>query len=590
MATDLTQRLHEETQKANAARASAPGIGAQLAAGGLTFRPDAATAPQAPQQSPGIPALQGLSKTFAPGGSASSQVHPASDGITVDPSNLNPAQRSAAAFAYSQGVDRATGTGPATAPAAGRGIDMGIMAKRFDAYQKDPNALAMANARENMLGSGISMTHGPAGGLTITSNGIGKDALPAAGGSGINMNEANAVLARANATRQGMIDSAAPRSGGGSVGVIDSPSAAAGRDDSMIRDLYDATKKGTRSERANATLLLNNFLNQRNAAAMGKERMGHETDLAQMKMGHEGSLAQQRLALEQGAQAARQGIDMARLGMDQRAHEGQMEDAGFARLARQGLMAAANSTDPEEKNRSHMMAVAAGVLKPQDRKLQTLQTDNGVMVFDPGTGRMVPAVGPDGQPLGSGKPLTEYQGKSTGFGMRADAASRLIDSVGQGGKVQPSLLKRAAESVPLVGEGLGMVANRFASPEQQQVEQAQRDFINAVLRQESGAAIAASEFDNARRQYFPQPGDSAEVIEQKRANREAAINGFRISAGPGAKHIGSASAPAPAGQAAQQLQQGPQGSGSLAAGHVDEGHVFLGGNPNDPANWMEVRK
>ncbi|MDD3481817.1 hypothetical protein [Azovibrio restrictus] len=549
-------------------------------AGGLTVRPDAATAPQAPQQSPGIPTLQGLSKTFAPGGSASSQVHPASAGITVDPSNLNPAQRSAAAFAYSQGVDRATGTGPGPgALSARQGIDMGIMAKRFDAYQKDPNALAMANARENMLGSGISMTHGPAGGLTITSNGIGKDALPAAGGSGINMNEANAVLARANATRQGMIDSAAPRSGGGSVGVIDSPSAAAGRDDSMIRDLYDATKKGTRSERANATLLLNNLLNQRNAAAMGKERMGHE-----------GSLAQQRFALEQGALMARQGIDMARFGMEQKAHESQMEDAGFARLARQGLMAAANSTDPEEKNRSHMMAVAAGVLKPQDRKLQTLQTDNGVMVFDPGTGRMVPAVGPDGQPLGSGKPLTEYQGKSTGFGMRADAASRLIDSVGQGGKVQPSLLKRAAESVPLVGEGLGMVANRFASPEQQQVEQAQRDFINAVLRQESGAAISQSEFENSARQYFPQPGDSAEVIEQKRANREAAINGFRISAGPGAKHIGSASAPAPAGQTAQQPQQGPQGAGSLAAGHVDEGHVFLGGNPNDPANWMEVRK
>jgi len=587
MATDLTQRLHEETQKANAARASAPGIGAQLAAGGLTFRPDAATAPQAPQQSPGIPALQGLSKTFAPGGSASSQVHPASDGITVDPSNLNPAQRSAAAFAYSQGVDRATGTGPATAPAAGRGIDMGIMAKRFDAYQKDPNALAMANARENMLGSGISMTHGPAGGLTITSNGIGKDALPAAGGSGINMNEANAVLARANATRQSMIDAQSPRSsvGGGSVGVIGGGAGGPGGD--SLRAAMTPHPGAP-----NGQLTANQLNAARGIMADQQQAQLRNAELSQRgeEVGQRAAIEQQRFALEQGAQAARQGIDMARLGMDQRAHEGQMEDAGFARLARQGLMAAANSTDPEEKNRSHMMAVAAGVLKPQDRKLQTLQTDNGVMVFDPGTGRMVPAVGPDGQPLGSGKPLTEYQGKSTGFGMRADAASRLIDSVGQGGKVQPSLLKRAAESVPLVGEGLGMVANRFASPEQQQVEQAQRDFINAVLRQESGAAIAASEFDNARLQYFPQPGDSAEVIEQKRANREAAINGFRISAGPGAKHIGSASAPAPAGQTAQQPQQGPQGSGSLTAGHVDEGHVFLGGNPNDPANWMEVRK
>lgn len=326
MATDYTQRLDEETKKANGQQGNGVGGGVSLAARG------------------GISAAISSPATAQAG--------------------LNQDQRSAAAFAYSQGVDRATGTGPATAPAAGRGIDMGIMSKRFDAYQKDPNALAMANARENMLGSGISMTHGPAGGLTITSNGIGKDALPAAGGSGINMNEANSVLARANATRQSMIDSAAPRSGGGSVGVIDSPSAAAGRDDSMIRDLYDATKKGTRSERANATLLLNNLLNQRNAAAMGKERMGHETDLAQMKMGHEGSLAQQRFALEQGAQAARQGIDMARLGMDQRAHEGQMEDAGFARLARQGLIDTANSKDPVAVNNARMKAIAAGILKP----------------------------------------------------------------------------------------------------------------------------------------------------------------------------------------------------------------------------------
>jgi len=38
-----------------------------------------------------------------------------------------------------------------------------------------------------------------------------------------------------------------------------------------------------------------------------------------------------------------------------------------------------------------------------------------------------------------------------------------------------------------------------------------------VLRKESGAAIAASEFDNAEKQYFPQPGDSDQVISQKRA-------------------------------------------------------------------------
>ena len=50
-------------------------------------------------------------------------------------------------------------------------------------------------------------------------------------------------------------------------------------------------------------------------------------------------------------------------------------------------------------------------------------------------------------------------------------------------------------------------------------EQAERNFINATLRRESGAAIAESEFDSARKQYIPQPGDSAGVLEAKRQNR-----------------------------------------------------------------------
>jgi 3-deoxy-D-arabino-heptulosonate 7-phosphate (DAHP) synthase len=76
---------------------------------------------------------------------------------------------------------------------------------------------------------------------------------------------------------------------------------------------------------------------------------------------------------------------------------------------------------------------------------------------------------------------------------------------------------------------LGAGANAvFASPGEQQVEQAQRDFINAVLRRESGAVISNDEFANGRRQYFPQPGDTPQVIEQKRRNREMAIQGIMM--------------------------------------------------------------
>ena len=42
------------------------------------------------------------------------------------------------------------------------------------------------------------------------------------------------------------------------------------------------------------------------------------------------------------------------------------------------------------------------------------------------------------------------------------------------------------------------------STDRQKFEQAQRDWINANLRKESGAVIADSEFENAAQQYFPQ--------------------------------------------------------------------------------------
>lgn len=135
------------------------------------------------------------------------------------------------------------------------------------------------------------------------------------------------------------------------------------------------------------------------------------------------------------------------------------------------------------------------------------------------------------------KPLNESQGKAMGFGTRMAEAHEILDSVGQDGKVQPSLLRRTAEEVPLIGGALAMAANAAASPRQQQVEQAQRNFINAVLRRESGAVISPVEFANAAQQYFPQPNDDAHNIAQKKRARETAIENFAIEAGPGSQRV-----------------------------------------------------
>jgi hypothetical protein len=122
--------------------------------------------------------------------------------------------------------------------------------------------------------------------------------------------------------------------------------------------------------------------------------------------------------------------------------------------------------------------------------------------------------------------MTEAQGKALSFGMRAANASEMLEAVGKGGEIQPGLIKRTAAAVPFFGDALSTATNWTQSEEQQQVERAQRDFINAILRRESGAVISPQEFDNAAKQYFPQPNDDPAVIADKRRARALAISGL----------------------------------------------------------------
>lgn len=134
--------------------------------------------------------------------------------------------------------------------------------------------------------------------------------------------------------------------------------------------------------------------------------------------------------------------------------------------------------------------------------------------------------------LAAEKAPTEFQGKSAAFGLRADEANKTLNNLQ--GQYSPTAInsKLSAENTPFLGGILGATTNKFAlSPQDQQAEQAQRDFVNAILRQESGAAIGVSEFDNARKQYFPQPGDSQQVINQKARNRQLAVQALQANAG-----------------------------------------------------------
>lgn len=150
--------------------------------------------------------------------------------------------------------------------------------------------------------------------------------------------------------------------------------------------------------------------------------------------------------------------------------------------------------------------------------------DKGNPVFfrtskDTGAPAIVPGVRPNQK---TDKDMTDAQAKANLFGTRASEADKIIASLAATGVTAPSVAQQVTRPDGIAGR----VATALASPKQQQIDQAQRDFINAVLRRESGAVIAESEFQNARMQYFPQPGDSKEVIQQKARNRQIATEGI----------------------------------------------------------------
>lgn len=110
--------------------------------------------------------------------------------------------------------------------------------------------------------------------------------------------------------------------------------------------------------------------------------------------------------------------------------------------------------------------------------------------------------------------------QAAGYALRLENAEKAFEDIEKQGFKRGSLsgsIVGGLINAPIIGG-----AARMAAPEGAlQQDQAERDFVNAVLRRESGAAISPSEFSSAEKQYFPRAGDTQAVLEQKRQNRAA---------------------------------------------------------------------
>lgn len=121
--------------------------------------------------------------------------------------------------------------------------------------------------------------------------------------------------------------------------------------------------------------------------------------------------------------------------------------------------------------------------------------------------------------------FNESQAKDAGFADRMmNANPDILDTQGEAN----TLWNYFKSSLPVVG-------NYLVDPEYQKFDRAQKDFINAQLRDESGAVISPGEFVNARKQYMPAPGDNPATLAEKTQAREIARQNMIRGAGPAYK-------------------------------------------------------
>src|SRR5574340_1381470 len=240
---------------------------------------------------------------------------------------------------------------------------------------------------------------------------------------------------------------------------------------------------------------------------------------------------------------------------------------------RSQLSDAYNAVQSIKNERARLSAQTVTLGSPQ---MFTTEDGQTVMVQPanrPGAAPQVTPL-PNLKPSTADKPPTEAEASSAGYLSRMRAAESLLPGLSGGESTE---LTSAAAAVPFVGS---YAQRKVMTPVQQQYKQAADDWIRAKLRKESGAVIGADEMAAEYITYFPQPGDTPQVIKQKAAARKQAEKQFEISAGRALDKVGNS------------YQANPQPSAMPRFGEVRNGYRFIGGanaNPKDPKNWQRVR-
>ena len=155
----------------------------------------------------------------------------------------------------------------------------------------------------------------------------------------------------------------------------------------------------------------------------------------------------------------------------------------------------------------------AGQQKPIQVESQTLPGGITVVRAD-GKVDILPA-----PKMVEGKDLTEGQAKDAMFAARMTYNEGVINKVLSGGYKPGGIFE------------FGFTPERLKSDDRKTYESSKENWIEANLRDLSGAAIGTDEYKKADLQYFPQAGDSQKQVQQKAKLRKIVENSLRAGVG-----------------------------------------------------------
>jgi len=216
---------------------------------------------------------------------------------------------------------------------------------------------------------------------------------------------------------------------------------------------------------------------------------------------------------------------------------------------------------PEFRRATPEEAAAYGVQAGQfgpDGRFYAIDVPQGMVMESDGQGGFTFRQGAGVGGAGA-RPATEGQLSGAGMLQRMTAAEEILRSVER----ETGLVAIPIDKTLLMGTGL---EGYTLTPTEQRITQAQRDWVRAKLRKESGAVIGADEMADEIRTYFPQAGEGPEIVAQKAEARRRAEAQLQIGAGSAAGQAGALSAPYTAPIRADELRRLGIGGSAPAGG------------------------